>query len=259
MNLTNILKEMLEASLVNDANKSVKAKEYIKKIDDLIARYRSDNKEIEVKGVGSYSYVEVHLDGVDVNILPTNKGNIRSLFHTAHQGKEPYIDVYRAIIRTEPKLDVEFDEKSLYHELIHFLDFTKIKTSPEKLGGAAKRNNFRKHGYKAYINSPLEVNAHFFEYFMPIVVKYIEKEKKIPTTYDKFENDLLRNREAKEFIYNLDDKNKKKLKKRLGTYYTDILKNPDFKIEKGSNIDDQQLKKATNGFISKLKSILHIK
>jgi len=193
-----------------------------------------------------------------VNILPTDKGSTKAQFKPAVKGGMPSIDVYGARIKKDPKLQVSFDEKDLYHELIHLLDFDKIKTDPNDIDKSYQKQR-QKHGYSGYINNPLEVNAHFFEYFMPDVIKYIEKEKDIPDTFDEFKRGLLSNPKAKEFIEDLNDKNRKKVMKRLGTYYNDILKNPNFKIEKGNNIDSQQLKKATNGFVSKLKSILRIK
>jgi hypothetical protein len=247
-----------EASLSNDANKSEKAKGYITKIKELINNYRSDNKEIKVKGLGNLSYIELYLDNFIVNILPTDKGSTKAQFKPAVNGGKPSIDVYGARIKREPKLNVSFDEKDLYHEFVHLLDFNKIKTDPHDLDKSYQKQR-DKHGYSGYINNPLEVNAHFFEYFMPEVIKFIEKEKEIPGSFDEFKRGLLSNPKAKEFIEDLNDKNRKKVMKRLGTYYNDILKNPNFKIEKGDNVDSQQLKKATNGFISKLKSILKIK
>lgn len=257
--LTDILIEsMAEASLSTDANKSVRAKEYIKKIDDLISNYRSDNKEIKVKGLGSLSYVEIDLGDLLISILPTDKGSTRAKFFPKTDKEKPHIDIYRANIETKPKLDVEYDEQDFYHELIHYFDYSKVKTDPKDLDTSYQKTK-AKRGYAGYINNPFEVNAHFFEYFMPEVVKFIEKEKQIPDSFNDFMKDLMKDSKAKEFLGDLDEKNKKKVMKRLGTYYNDILKNPDFKIEKGNEIDDQQLKKATSGFIGKLKGVLKIK
>lgn len=256
--MINLIDILIEASLSNDANKSIKAKDYIKKIHDLINGYKSDNKQILVSSLGSLTTIKISLDDITIDISSLDRGTTKAQFIPSKGKNKSSISVLRANIHTKPKLDAEFDETALYHELIHFLDFKNIKTDPKVLHKSYQKARDKK-GYAGYINNPLEVNAHFFELFMPSVVKFIEKEKQIPSTFDEFNKELLRDPKAKEFIDDLDDKNKRKVMKRLGTYYTDILKNPDFKIEKGDNIDDQQLKKATNGFMNKLKSILKIK
>lgn len=258
--LIDILKEtMIEASLQNDANKSVVAKEYIKKINDLIKNYKSNNKFISVKGIGQFVYVEIDMGNFDVTIYPNDKGGrARAKFFPKTGSEKPHVDIYRANIETKPKLDIEYNEQDFYHELIHYLDYSKVKTDPKKLNVSYQKAR-DKRGYSGYINNAFEVNAHFFEYFMPDIVKLIDKEKTIPPTFDEFKEDILKNPKAKEFIDDLDDKNKKKVMKRLGTYFTDILKNPNLAIQNGDEIDDKQLKKATNGFVSKLKSFLKIK
>lgn len=261
--LINILREILEASLANDADKSVRAKEYIKKINDIIYNYRSDNKEIKVKGISSFSFVEITFPDVIINFKPTNSGDTKAVFNPSRNGEKPTIEVYRCNIHLKPKLEVEYDDDKLYHELVHSLDFKDINTHPDKIGTSSskdkKTGKVSPIGYKKYINHGLEMNAHFFQYFMPNIIKFIEKEKKIPDTFDEFYKEITKDPKSNEFIKDLRGSNKKKILKRLGTYYNDILKNPDFKIEKGGNVDDQQLKKATNGFVSKLKSILKIK
>ena len=261
--LTDILIDFLaEGSLSKDANKSVQAKEYIKKIEDIISNYKSDNKEIKVNSIGPLITVEIIFPNLIVNFKTVRSGETKAKFFPGKSGELPYIEILGCEIHVKP-LEVKFNKSHLFHELIHFLDFKNIKTDPNKIGTSQstdkKTGEFRDISFKKYINHGIEMNAHFFQFFMPDVVKFIEKEKKIPDTFDEFFKDITKNPRAKGFIDDLRGSNKKKIMKRLGTYYNDILKNPDFKIEKGNNVDDQQLKKATNGFVSKLKGILKIK
>jgi len=245
--LTHILKEVvLEASLGRDAKKNQLANAYIKKANDLIARNKADVNEF-----GGKFFVKIYLKDVDIYFTSTHNGTSKAEYDADAKPK-PLITVDKCDISTHPKLSVKYDENVLRHELIHHFDYRTSKTSPGKLKASSLKQNQKGDG--GYINSPLEVNAHFFEIFMNDIVKMIEKEKEIPQTYNEFYRDILKNPDAKDFLDNLNEKNKRKVMKRLGTYYNDILKNPDFNIQNGDKIDDTRLKKATNGFISKIKS-----
>lgn len=244
MSLTSILREVLEASLQKDAKKNQLANGYIKNINDLINKHK-----VKLVGFGQFWSVQVDLDDFDIHFYSSHSGGTKAEYDATAKPK-PIISVYRCEISKEP-LSVKYDENVLRHEIIHHLDYKTSKTSPDKLKSSSMKQN---KDYSSYINSPLEVNAHFFELFMNNIVQMIEKEREIPPSFDEFQRDITNDPKAKEFLEDLDEKNKRKVLKRLGTYYNDILKNPDFKIQNGDKIDDTRLKKATNGFISKIKS-----
>ena len=257
--LLDILIEVLvEADPQKDLQMNSTVDKYMGKINGYIGSYQNNNDKVVFRDSKGTRDVEVHLP--DLNVLITNRvnnasGGTKAQFYPTKQkgvGK-PLLVVYDASIETDPKLTVKFDENSLRHELVHFLDFGRVKTDPDKIG-TSQNKAVSQQGMKGYYNAPLESNAHFFELFVPEILKYLQKEKEMPENYNDFKNGLLQNPDAKNFYDHLDDKNKRKLEKRLGTYYTSVLKNPNFKIEEpGNKINTNKLVQVSKNFWNKIK------
>lgn len=257
--LTNILRLILLEDV--EANKDISqgklTEKYIEYIHKQIENYHSNNSVIRQIEDGRFDAVEINFDNLIVRISSNNSPQQHDASFQKGKGKngKPIITVNKAEVKTNP-LKVKFDETSFKHELKHYFDSKENSDDFEKNLKIQYKNNTSQGTVKdpdAYWNNPNEVNAYFFEHFMPEVLKFLKKEREIPDSFEEFQKDLLSNSGTRNFYHKINAENKKKVDKRLETYYKDILTNPDFKIEKDDNqIDNSKLEKSTYGFLRKL-------
>jgi len=118
---------------------------------------------------------------------------------------------------------------SFIHEFIHYLDFKRSKVF--------KPNFNEKTSLVDYYNHPTEYNAYFQEAATYIVNLFkddnvLNKFKEDFPTFDGFLNWMLGNVFNKDFVKNLNDKNKIKITKRVYNIYSEFL-------EKMTNENDQ--------------------
>lgn len=111
---------------------------------------------------------------------------------------------------------------SFIHEFIHYLDFKRSK-------GYTPNFN-EKTTISDYYNSPTEYNAYYQEAANYIVNLFkddniLSKFKEKYTNFETFYKWMVENVFEKDYIKNLNDKNKKKLKKRIYNIYSYFLTN----------------------------------
>lgn len=258
--LKRILKEDIESEKgISQGNHS---EEFIKYIDKQIKSYHTNNNVIRKIEDGNFDAVEINFDNLTIQISSNKYPTVHDADFVPPKGKngKALIKINKANIKTKPKLEVEYDESSLKHELKHYFD--SLDNSPEFKKNVEKQlkintSNGSVTNHDEYWNNPNEVNAYFFEHFMPDILKFLKKEKEIPSSLEEFKKDVFKNSGSNSFFKKLNDTNKQKIDKRLEIYYTDILTNPNFKIEdKNNHIDNSRLEKSTYGFIKKLKDKL---
>ena len=260
--LTKILKDTLsEANTERDLAKGAKTEEFLNYIDKQISSYHSNNNVIRVVEEGNDDVVEINFKNLQIRLSNRKSEGFKPIAHDAQFRKNKnkngqfIIYVYKCDIIKNP-LKVSYDKTALKHEIAHYMDAEKNEKGFDKGADTQLKKTSNSSDAQSYFNSPLEVNAYFFEHFMPEVLKFVKKEKEIPVNFDEFRKDLFKNHEISSFFSKLNDKNKKKILKRIGTYYTDILTNKNIKIQNNNQIDNSKLEKSTYGFIKKLKDKL---
>lgn len=112
-------------------------------------------------------------------------------------------------------------KNSFIHEFIHYLDFKRSK--------GYKPNFNDKTTISDYYNSPTEYNAYYQEAANYIVNIFkddniLSKFKEKFNNFETFYKWMVENVFDKDYIKNLNDKNKTKLKKRVYNIYSDYLK-----------------------------------
>lgn len=263
MKLVDILKCVLkeDAAAEKDISQGKLSDKYIEYIDKQINSYTSNNRVVRKIEDGHFDAVEINFDKLIVQISANSSPAIHAADFVPAKGKngKALIKINKAKIDTKPKLKVNYDETSLKHELKHYYD--SLENSDEFKKNVEKQFKINKSNGSVsnpdeYWNNPNEVNAYFFEHFMPEVLKFLKKEKELPESFEEFQKDLLNNHGTHDFYSKINSTNKKNVDKRLETYYKDILTNPAFKIEKEDEIDNTRLEKSTYGFIRKLKDKL---
>lgn len=262
--LVHILKYILteDADAEKDISQGNLSDEYIDYIDKQISSYKINNSVIRKIEDGDFDAVEINFDNLIIQISGNKYPSVHDADFVPAKGKrgKALIKINRANIKIKPNLEVKYDENALKHELKHYYD--SLDNTDEFKRNIEKqfKINTRKGTVKnpdAYWNNINEVNAYFFEHFMPDVLKFLKNERQIQSTFDEFKNDIFSNPGSKLFFNKLNDENKKKIEARLHTYYKDILTNPEFKVQNsGNQIDNSKLEKSTYGFIKKLKDKL---
>lgn len=258
--LINILKQiLLEANTEKDISKGKKAEEYVDYINKQIKSYHSNNNVIRKIEEGQNDVIEINFDDLQIRLSNQRHEHDAQFKKVKNKDNQSVIYLFNCNIKETP-LSVEYDESGLKHELTHFFDSQRgnFKAASDTQHKKMTTDDHSKNTDN-YFNAPLEVNAYFFENIMPEVLKVIKKEKELPSNFEEFRKDLFNKNEIRSFYNKLNEKNKKKILKRLGTYYTDILTNPSFKVTKNDNqIDNSRLEKSTYGFVKKLKDKLGI-
>lgn len=258
--LIRLLKEDAESE--SDISQAKLSDQYIDYINKQIKSYTSNNNVVRKIEDGQFDAVEVNFDNLTVQISQNVSSKVHDADFIPAKGRKgkAMIKVNRAYIKTKPKLEVKYNENALKHELKHYYDSLHNSDEFKKNVQKQFKINNRVGGVKdidSYWNNPNEVNAYFFEHFMPDVLKYLKKEKEIPSNFEEFKNDIFSNSGSKSFYQKLNNDNKTKIDKRIETYYKDILTNPQFKIQTNDQqIDNSKLEKSTYGFMRKLKDKL---
>jgi len=130
MNLVN--KIILEANLNNDLKYKKYADQYISEIKNLIDNYSGNNKLIEYDSNGGW--LQIAYKGIKFIFIDYNSPYARK-FGGSRAGYDPTIKngyttlfLNKCVIKYEnSKLQVNFDESSAYHELIHAMQYLRTK------------------------------------------------------------------------------------------------------------------------------------
>lgn len=298
-----IEKILYEANLENDYAAYQKANEFLKKAKELIAQF--PNKFVSYNPDMDFSKVKVgemifQLCGQNNKMTAQYKGK----FNAAYDRSSNVLSVFNVDIsydKQTKKLSVQFpNENEVIHELVHFIDLKRSgkkqqdiygkrvspKFSNEYLQWAKEKgyndidntytqtaygivtgqSPFQNRDFKDYVNDPYELNAHFTEYVIPQINKYVSKETELPTTFEEFKNELFENilstKYFKDYYNSLTEINRKKFLKRIGVYYQQLKtfvakdQNVDFnnKDTTSLHIDPPVLSK----FFQKIKSVFSV-
>jgi hypothetical protein len=260
------LLEIVKEAIADDVKKAAEANVIMKWIDDKINNYTSDTKEIKFynkpydKIILKYKDLEIELTE-----LPSSNPNDRAQYAprqnkiTVFKTKITSEDKTTNIFKTKFKISAEYDRKSLFHEIIHYFDVTRqYKSDVGSIEKRLDKISSSKDAWKKYVNEPLELNTHFFERVFPEILKDIENNKELVVkSFPDFFKDVLNDKDFKDFYESLNDKNRKKIQKRLGVLYLELKNNPN-KVKELSkvNLDNIENEKEKVGWLSKIWSKL---
>jgi hypothetical protein len=128
---------------------------------------------------------------------------------------------------------------------------------------STQQEPFQNREFKEYVNDPYELNAHFVEYILPIINKFVSKEAELPPTFEEFKKEVFDNifqtKYFRDYFNTLTDVNRKKFLKRIGVYYQQLKtfvgkeQHVDFnnKEETSLHVDPPVLSK----FLQKIKGV----
>jgi hypothetical protein len=250
-------KKLNEADLKNDAVKSVKARNIVQYCNDQIKAYEKNNNVIKKYKNGYFDEVKINFE--DFKIFFTtgpSLGGAKARFFADTKT----IVLYNCSVETKDnnKISVKFDDDDLYHELIHYFDMKdipldRVKQQKDSVDKSAETKGF----HAAYYNDPLEVNAHFMQHVLPKMLGYLEKKDTLPKSFTEFRNAIVNEYSFKAWYDELDDNNKRRILKRLGQYWTEVVSNPDLGLEDPNHkIDNSKLEKMTYSFWNKVKDVV---
>jgi len=135
------------------------------------------------------------------------------------------VHIFYELSKNPPMDDNQRLYNTIVHELIHIFDNIR---SDFKIPSSV--NNMNQTGYKGYVNSDSELNAHYQE-MITILEEFVDEyfhHKNYPKIYDMFLStpekfiDFTLSRMDKGYIDNLTEKNLKKFKRRIYQYYDTI-------------------------------------
>lgn len=260
-----------EATLEKDINKDAQAKNIIAYAKTQIDNYRGNNAVVKLTTMYHNNAIQVgftDLDIVFINYDPKT-GNVAEAKYPKDGKGKATLYVYNSDIQTKPKLTVNFDNNAVYHELVHYLDAKQARSAGKAIPSAASalKANYNTNSdlfgtqkqiqYGDYLNTPIEFNAHFFHRTMPVISSFIGNIRELPQTFDEFKSEILKVKEVKEFFSYLNDDNKKRFLKRIGSYYTSLKS--DNVVAGDGNIDDIKLNHTTQNWIGRVKNLLKLK
>jgi hypothetical protein len=260
------LLEIVKEAVADDVKKAAEANAIMKWIDDKVNNYISDTKEIKFYNK-PYDRIVLKYKNLEIELteLPSSDPNNRAQYIprqnkiTVFKTKITSEDKTTNIFKTKFKISAEYDRKSLFHEIIHYFDVTRqYKSDVGSIEKRLDKISSSKDAWKEYVNEPLELNTHFFERVFPEILKDIENNKELVVkSFPDFFKDVLNDKDFKDFYESLNDKNRKKIQKRLGVLYLELKNNPN-KVKELSkvNLDNIENEKEKVGWLSKIWSKL---
>jgi len=260
------LLEIVKEAIADDVKKAAEANVIMKWIDDKVNNYTSDTKEIKFYN-RPYDRIVLKYKDLEIELteLPSSNPNDRAQYAprqnkiTVFKTKITSEDKTTNIFKTKFKISAEYDRKSLFHEIIHYFDVTRqYKSDVGSIEKRLDKISSSKDAWKKYVNEPLELNTHFFERVFPEILKDIENNKELVVkSFPDFFKDVLNDKDFKDFYESLNDKNRKKIQKRLGVLYLELKNNPN-KVKELSkvNLDNIENEKEKVGWLSKIWSKL---
>ncbi len=218
-----------EATVQNDKYYYDIAEEFYEK---MIIELNNNNFINQNDGNILFKASEINLDYRDLLIIFTSYNTEKTKPPFGNDTLKSYYSFgsykeYKVIVISNLKYDKipskGISKESFIHEFIHYLDFKRSK--------GFKPNFDDKTTISDYYNSPTEYNAYYQEAATYIVnlfkdMDILNKFKEKYETFDKFLKWMLENVFDKDFIKNLNDKNKRKIKKRIYNIYSEFLKTP---------------------------------
>lgn len=265
--LKKLLIEILdEASFEADEKSRQDTKEFVSKLKNKIS---AEDGKVVYKHKRPDHFI-TDIDGIKVKLYDKDSTYPEASSAYARQDQGEYIHdnkelrIYNCDIKKDPKLEIKFSEPTVNHEFTHSKDFARIlkgRKGSDKDKAKLIQTGDPSKGRTAYVSSPVEFNSHFFHLTIPTIEKYLDHKQVLPS-YKDFQNDLLANREVKNFYHDLTPEYKKKLLKRLYTFYSGMLDvqngkspQPVTKIEElpGGEKNEKVYKKSL--FIDKLKGL----
>ena len=240
--IKNELFSIISEAAKEDVKKGAEAKAIIDYIDRLIDNYKENNQAIRVFGTD-----DVQIKYKDLNVLLTSKkpkfkDNDDSPEAQYLPNKKLLVIYGSKIIRKNGGLEVKYNNKDMYHELIHYMDFSRsYKGDVQKYTKALNKRNIKykvkdttsgeekevtKYDTGKYYKDPLEINAHFFEFVLPNVLKIIQNNENITSkSVSDFVKEIMKDQKFNDFYNHLNDKFKKKIIKRIGVLYQEVKNN----------------------------------
>ena len=210
LSLISILKEILEASLTKDYAVETKAQSYIDYVKKQVENYKTNNHVIKLINGDIYVKINKLTIVLTGDNKPIGKGLFQhSLYNAQYDKNKETIHVFNCALEYKP-LEAKFNEQYLKHELIHYFDTADMKTS-------VVANKIDDKSYDEYVNSPLEINAHFFQIVMPSVLKQIKSANKL-LPFPDFRKAVMEDHAIIRFFRGLNSNNQKRFLKRIGEY-----------------------------------------
>lgn len=233
--MSNLIKKiLLEATYEKDNEQHEAAEEIIINLENAFFSYTNNDE--------NFHYKE-NIDGLQFNkndlLVIYKTGNLTIKLYDTRYPKTPKSGAhYKANSKTitlygckfEWNYEAnkfkyfDFDKSSLYHELIHYFDYTNKNiennnTNYDKVK-IKDKNNFSRSEYKKYLNHGVEFNAHFIQNILPIVKEiYNYRKRNGVKTFNDFKKELFNYTNVPEFYSNLTSKLKKHFMKRIAEYF----------------------------------------
>ena len=271
-----VQKILHEANLEQDMQSELTAQKYIDKILELVSKFP---KSKYVSYNPKLKFATVMLGGLKVQIYASDSTYSQNAgMNAGYEPRTNLLNVYNVDIQFDERnktLKFNIPDKQreeIKHELIHFLDIkrggktgikdvlSKIeqKFTPEYTEWAKKAGIDPKtkqavtfyynhtgqdpriqRDYGEYVNNAHEMNAHFLEFVMPQINKYIQNKGELPKEFNTFKDEIFKsNHEFSNYYQHLTDENKKRFLKRLAVYFQSIknyvIKDPEVKFDKAS-------------------------
>lgn len=194
----------------NDLNKSAEAKKIIQKVYNAINNYNGDTDIVAYDNNVKIFYCKIN----DLEFLLFDINSPSPAAQNAHERGSGgmYNKEQNRII------DFHANTRTLYHEIIHYLDFK--NTDINKFKGKAQKLSDK----TDYLNQSPELNAHWFERIVPLIEELInggEETKNVIKQhgFETFKQILFNYEDVYSYFQHLNHKNKKRFLKRIAEYY----------------------------------------
>lgn len=229
-------KVLYEATFEVDRKQVEKAKEIIHRVQQDINSFKGFNSNSEgilltqqkcfylkYEDIGLVIVLFDHDSNFEVAIQAKQEGAGGKFFNMLDPQR---IDIYECVIDFDIKTgkinELMFDETVLLHELIHYLDYQRLKNKKHNPVPLTSNNQSEEN----YYNSPLEFNAYFNHTITPTLDEMLKNDKIIfaikKRGWNIFKEYILSLYFVEKYYSKLNDKYKKKFLKRLAEYYQKI-------------------------------------
>ena len=229
----NLIKKILrEAKLENDLNKSVEAKNILNLLNKTIMSYNGDTENMAYNDEVKVFYCKLE-DDLEFMLFDNNSQSKAAInakergsegMYNKKQNRIYFFNCHFKYDESKNKIiDFNTNVRSLYHEIIHYLD---LKNTPtEKFKGSPQKLENK----EDYLNQTPELNAHWFERIMPLIEQLVsggEETRKVIKQhgFETFKKIVFNHEDVFYYYQHLYPKNKKRFLKRLAEYYQKLVK-----------------------------------
>lgn len=231
----NIIDKILkEATLEKDLDRSKQASTIMGKIGQRLKSYNGENISNELEYSDEFKIFFTKIGDLSVYIFgydsphPVAKHAKSVNREAAYAFKDKTLYVFNATLSFDEKtkhLQFDINPQTLYHELIHYLDYSKVNLDKYHSHDAAAHEK----GDSKYLNDPFELNAHFHDKIVPEIEHLISQGKQVVEAikergWNFFRQTIFNLPNVSNYFKGLNKQNQKRFLKRLAEYFQKIVK-----------------------------------